>query len=38
MPKWFFTKDFINYMMYPLSNEYEDKIPTVMVVESCSIG
>ncbi len=38
MPKWFFTKDFMNYMTDPLSNEYEDKIPTVMVVESCSIG
>jgi len=29
MPKWFFTKDFMNYMMDPLSNENEDKIPTV---------
>ena len=38
MPKWLFTKDFMDYMMVPLSIEDEDKIPTVMVVESCSIG
>lgn len=38
MPKWFFTKDFMNFMMDPSSNEDEDKIPTVIVVEACSIG
>ena len=38
MPKWLFTKDFMDYMMDSLSNEGEDKIPTVLVVESCSIG
>jgi len=38
MPKWFFTKDFMNYMMDPLSNEGEDKTPTVIDVEPCTLG
>jgi len=38
MVKWLFTKEFMAFMMDPLSNEGEDGIPTVIVVETCTLG